>query len=537
MLKCKNYFLAGLFTFFSVATLGYLSIATVFGPWIAPTLVLFSLALKPFFSGNSQAEKTQQILLLQSIAAVGGIVAVAIGFSLPTLFFLERPLFDAFTHNSLFFCSGLAFVCFAAGGLGLLLGNAFATSLIDREKLPFPISDLTCEMAEAEQGTAASSFLGVGFGVTFMFCCLRDRVLAASATCLNFFSAGALSPMFVALGYTTGPSIILPLLVGLCSKFLVLPVLNNHALYLPFYLFKPIDFTTFLTAFCCGLVVSEGLVGLFKLAGRGMANLQHGGNVLDRLLNTRFVVTTKIPKEGLKVFQFFLFIALSCVLLSLAKFSFVEQGVFLFLVVLATYYINAIGGKIGLIQLGRFSTYVLIPMILLFKLNPLQMTLICVFFNVCAATSSDILFDYKTAATIGVQRSSMWKLQWIGLLLTMAMIGIVFWLLFNYLPLGTASFIAQRSQSRALLINSLSFDVYVVACGFLYGLLLMVFKLSPTMIFTGLFISPYNVLALTLGGAMTYIWTRHSTTLALCAGVFSAESVWIFSIILIKWLW
>ena len=528
MLKVHSIFLIGLLTLFSVATLAYLSIATVFGPWIAPTLVLFCLAFKPLFPGTSQEEKTRHIIVLQSIAAVGGIVAVAIGFSLPTLFFLDPAGFDGLIRNGFFFCGGLGLVCFAAGGLGLLLGNIFAAGIIDHDQLPFPVSDLTCQMAQTEQGTKASSFLGIGFGVTYLFCFLRDRVLTAMPA--------SFSPMFVALGYTTGPTIIVPLLVGLLSRYLVLPVVNNHALHLPFHFFKPIDFTSFLTAFCCGLVVSEISVGLFHVAQRGVACARNGSSKSWGLLRSQRALMRACTKDRLKILQILFFIAISSLVLCWANFSFLAQGVFLLLVVVATYYINVIGGKIGLIQLGRYSTYVLIPMLLLFKLNPLQMTLICVFFNACAATSSDLLFDYKTATTSGIGRPAMWRLQWIGLLVTIMMTGVVFWLLFNYLPLGAASFPAQRSQARALLINSLSFDGCVVGCGFLYGLLLMAFTLSPTMIFTGLFISPSNVLALSLGGGLTYLWKRKHTTLALCAGVFSAESIWIFSLILIKWL-
>ena len=37
----------------------------------------------------------------------------------------------------------------------------------------------------------------------------------------------------------------------------------------------------------------------------------------------------------------------------------------------------------------------MIPMLLIFKLDAIQITFLCVFFNICAACTTDLLFDYK----------------------------------------------------------------------------------------------------------------------------------------------
>lgn len=529
MLRVRDFFLAGLLTCFSVAILGYLSIATMFGPWIAPTLVLLLLPIKHFFYGSARAATSlKEIILIQATAAVGGIVAVAIGFSLPMLFFLDQKTFDMLSGNALIFCCGMAAVCLVAGGLGLVLGNFFAARLIDRDKLPFPVSDLTCNMAMSQRGLYDSFCLGVGFLGTLIVCLLRDGLLRFRGfipPIINFFKVNgcgiALSPMFVALGYTTGFAIVPPLLVGLCSKYYVLPLLNNHSSYLPFALFKPMDATTLLIAFCSGLVLSEVCVGLCRLSLRIAKNIRTKGCV-DWIAIRKQTCCAHTQWVAI-VF----FLVLSCGVLRLAGFTLLEQGFFLVLVVLATYYINLIGGQVGLIQFGRFSTFILIPMILLCNLTSLQMTLVCVFFNICAAAASDLLFDYKTALIANIDRPAMWRLQWIGLAITAAFVGVIFWLLFTHLPLGSSLFLAQRSQAKVLLIQSFSFNGIVVVGGFLYGLFLMLFGLSPTMIFSGLFMPSHTVLALSLGGIIARVWKRTTTSLSLCAGAFSAESLWI----------
>lgn len=537
MIKLSDYlWIIGL-TFFSVAVLGYLSIATMFGPWIAPTLVLLMLPLRYVFARSWGNAELQRILLIQSTAAVGGIIAVAIGFSLPMLFFLERSAFDALLSNAPYFCGYLALICGVAGGLGLFLGDLFAKNMIDRDALPFPVSELTCEMALSGRNLREASLLGLGFFGTGLFCFLRDGMLwvkGAIPSLLGMLGIGGigttfLSPMFVALGYTMGFSVVPPLLVGLFAKDHVLPWINNHSLYLPFSLFTPMSPSSFAMAFCSGLVLSDVCVGVYRFLKGSLADTTR----LKRLLTwPKFISTVRlsVKESSLGV----VVLLASCLLLHAVGFSLVEQAVFLAMVMLAGYYINIIGGRIGLIQFGRFSMYILIVMTLLFNISALQMTMVCVFFNICAATASDLLFDYKTALTCGVKREHMRRLQWAGLVLTAVVVGIVFWFLFTYLALGSPLFIAQRSQTKVLLIKSFSFNGYVVLCGCLLGLVLGRLGLSPTMIFSGLFMPPHSVIALSIGGIVTKLWGRHTSALSLCAGAFSAESLWILLSALLK---
>lgn len=532
-MKLRILLLATFFTLLSVVILGYLSIATVFGPWIAPTLVLFLLALPTAFWGASLEKKEQTIALVQSVASVGGIVAVAIGFALPMLFFLDREAFVAVASSGWLFLAGSALVCVVAGGFGIYLGNLFSPMFIDEKKLQFPVSQMTCQMIQAEQSEKTINRLGRGFVAAFIFCALRDVAGILCFQITNIVGTATISlfsPMFVALGYTTGISIALPLIVGLLSKFFILPPLYKTLLLVV----QPMSFTAFLTAFCSGLVLSEFFVGMVKNAQKFIKKSRNETDGLKHLCGAFVKKTCLISAADKDIAGLLLYTFLSCFILYLAGFTATEQIMMLGLTVLATYYINIIGGNVGFIQLGRFSTYVLIPMILLFRLNALQMTLICVFFNICAATSSDLLFDYKTAETMHIERQTMWRLQWLGLFLTAAVVGLVFWLFFTYLPLGSETFVAQRSQSRALMINTFSFNSWIVLSGICYGLLLILLRLSPTMIFSGLFIPPLQVVALVAGGLLSYVWKHTSPTLAFCAGVFSAESIWILVSILLK---
>ena len=133
------------------------------------------------------------------------------------------------------------------------------------------------------------------------------------------------------------------------------------------------------------------------------------------------------------------------------------------LTIIATYQISYLGGKIGLVQFGRFATFVMIPTMFIFRLDAVQITLLCVFVSVCAATATDLLFDYKVGELCEVEFSRIYRYQWLGLLVTALGLGLFLWLLFSNLQLGTAELFAQRGKSRALLIQSINFDWIVVS--------------------------------------------------------------------------
>ena len=77
----------------SAAILSYISIATMLGPWIAPTLVLMTGIVLKLRKSSSKDSTIQQTILIQAIAAGGGAIATGIGFALPALYFLDPAMF------------------------------------------------------------------------------------------------------------------------------------------------------------------------------------------------------------------------------------------------------------------------------------------------------------------------------------------------------------------------------------------------------------------------------------------------------------
>ncbi len=539
-----------LFTFFSGGILAYLSVATMIGPWMAPTIALLTNILfkgKQRICGKQNPMSRQQsTAIIQAIGSVGGAIATGIGFALPTMYFLDRQGFNELLAQPIFFCVLLAILCLTAGAFGITLGTWYTQHFIVKKALPFPVSQLTYNVIAAQNNRkqGLGIFNGVLFATTFAI--LRDGIGRFSGFIPKTFYlftpefAIALWPTIWAIGYAAGMSIAAPLSVGLLAKYLVLLPLNYHALYSPVMLFQPMNIVSFTVAFCSGMVVSELILGLFTTLFTAMRKK------LDQAQQNKTIFQSKKLRTCAKLIlsaknRNILLLSGAVLLSTLAfltwlKFSFIAQIIFLAACIFATYQICFIGGSIGLIQYGRFSTYILIPMYLLFNLSALQLTIVCVFFNICAATASDLLFDLKTGDFAMVTRKRMWTVQWVGLIGTALTIGLIFYLLFTNLQLGSPDFFAQRSQAKALLLQSLHFDFLVVSCGFVFGLLIKKIGFSPTMVFGGIVMPNSISLGLIIGALLSKLPRNKETYQSFCAGVFASESLWILAGIAIKML-
>ena len=146
-------------------------------------------------------------------------------------------------------------------------------------------------------------------------------------------------------------------------------------------------------------------------------------------------------------------------------------------------------------------------------------------------------FDYKTGSLSGITQVKMHSYQWLGLIISALSAGLVFWLLFTYLKIGSPELFAQRAQAKAAIIQTFKFDKYIIAVGFLFAFVLKKLKISPAMTFGGILMPNDMTFALITGGVISH-FTKHKNNNSLkdffCAGVFSSESIWVFIKIIFK---
>lgn len=494
--------------------LGYISVATTLGPWIAPT---FAIALVALFRSSKK-----ELLFPLAASSPGGIIATAFGFSFPTLFFLEPDTFIAWLHSPSSFILSIAALSCTASAIGLTIAYRARPSMIEEENLAFPVGQVIHKIVDKpeekgqQQQLIMGFFASLLFGITQLRTWFGNPIIPGEISVLNKCAIGPflfpsirfslnMMPMLIAIGFIAGSMVTVPLLVGTLSQVFLLHPINIH-------LFPLLSSSDFTFALCSGIV----LVGAFE--------------ALISIPQQLFTFGEKSKEGYTDILSCCLIPALflSGIFFSVFNFSFLSQIYVVTLSVLCAYQIIQIAGKIGLAFLGRFATFVMIPGMLLFKFTALQLTLLSTFVEVVGGVATDALFSYKAAHLAKIDYKKILRYQQIGIIISSLALGIVFWVLCSHFQLGTEQFFAQRAQSRALLIQAVSFDYYVVALGVLFGFLLKRIKINPVLVLGGL-LMPFSLsLPLITGGIVSSFFDDKKVYEPLCSGIFAANALTMF---------
>lgn len=532
----KSIILELIFTVFAVIVLAYVSMATAMGPWIAPAIILLMRLFHPrpatVETTTDGAVTTEEPSLLVQIAgSLGGIIAIGIGFTLPTLYFLDRQSMINLLGSPLQFSLTLGLITLAAGSLGTWLARIISPALLADENFRFPVSRLISQTACTLQDYSASLIRGIAssWGVLIA----RDGLFSVPALLpkTQFYlwpsKLGTLFPLSIAptlwaIGFASGLSIALPLTFGMLSKYIVLQPLNLHSKYLSFALFQPLADEAFISAFCSGMVVFELLNSLSKIRLKTPFNslTTYIGRFTSAILPT---ATTSFFER----IEPWLAAILSLGLLTFLGFPILASLFLIAGTLAASYQITYFGVRTGLVPFGRFVTlFAMLPMILLFKLSAVQTTWLCVFIAICMAATSNLAFQYKVGDLNNIDRKTIYKHQWIGLILTTLVVGACFWLLLSYLQIGTAELFCQRGFSRALLVQSPSVNPFVLLFGAIFGLIITFLKMSPTMVFGGILMPNSMIIGLLIGALLSEFSFSPQKHQSFWSGVFAGEAVW-----------
>lgn len=522
-------FLAALFSIFSTTVMSYITLATPIGPWMGPTLALMGVVLLQSF-GNKISKKN--ILLAVISGSIGGILATALCFAFPTFYFLNQTMFNVWITQPVKAISALAALCFIAGGLGLWVAYLFEETLLAQKELTFPVGRLVYEVVNASDQKNNSRQLMGGFFGTIGYCLLQvttwfkkyiavSRLTLLSKTrILNTVTIPALQidlafmPMLWSIGFIVGHSITLPLFVGAVARIFCIDILHAHY----FTHLKSMDF---IFAFCSGMVlfgVVLSLIGMPKSIWRFFKSLKV--KTITKKGMVEYVINQPIVS---------IVVALGscCVLLSYFEFSLIAQFYLVVLSLICAYQLMVVAGKIGMAYLGRFATFVMLPALLLFRLNPLQIAVLSAFVQISGGVAAEILFGLKTAQLAKLSKKETRAFQIFGLVVCSITLAVVFWLLVTRLELGSAQLLAQRGKTRALLVEAGQFDYYALLLGGIFGMVLKWLRISPMLVLGGLLMSLPFTLGLVFGGLSTFLFKDKKKWEPLCSGMYAANALWI----------
>lgn len=515
-----------LLSVFSTIVMSYIALATPIGPWIAPTLVFIVLLFSRLCSKITPASMAYAV----SAGSIGGIMATACAFSFPTIYFLDPKTFGMWMESPLFFSSMLGIFSFLAGAFGFLIADVSEKTLIIEQNLSFPVGQLTYKMIMAQQQIHKAYELVAGFCASIFFSFLQGGILLAHsiipktitllpATHFLIFSIPRMvinldiAPMIWAIGFVTGHVIALPLAVGaLANIFFAHPIQKMF--------FSHVSSMEFTLAFCSGIVLFITLMSIIGMPQqiingikKGVKKLEKKTNIVQHFLHMRILM--------------FSIIMISLLILFLSYFEF-PWYVQLYLIVcsaITTYQIAAIAGRIGLALLGRFATFVMVPAMLIFNLNYVHLIFIATFVEMSGGVAADILFGRKLAQLADISYTRMRQYQLLGLVISSASIGIIFWMLINHFGLGSPELFAYRAQSRQLLIQAQQFDYIVLLVGGFFGMGLHYLKLNPMLVLGGLLMPLDMTFGLVIGGFLAYLAQDKEQYYPFWSGVFAGNSI------------
>lgn len=520
-------FLTIIFSCFSTAIMSYISMATPIGPWIAPTIALMALLLLKIIFYKRHGET---LALITAGSSVGGIVATACGFSYPTLYFLDPPLFMGWMQHPLYFISIMTMLVATAGALGIIGANFFEYSLLVEQQLTFPIGQLIYKMITAGNQLKKAIELLMGFVGTTIFCVLQDgyafipAFIPRSITLLPRLSLSVFTipqlvfdlwPMLWAIGFVTGHVIALPLAIGALLKIgLVDPI---HVTW-----FSTLSSMEFVLAFCSGMVLYGAITSFIvlpKMIKSGIAWFTHQKFSVSR---------QKISSKDNVIFlaTWLGTIASGVLFLRYFHFSFISM-IFIYISAIACMYqVAVIAGKFGLAPLGRFATFVMVPAMLFFQLNLTQIVIVATFVEISCGVIADVLFGRKIGQMMKLDRRMVCLYQVVGLVVSALVVGVVFWLLIRHFQLGSPELFAYKAQNRQLLIHARQFDLYVLVIGALCSGILQYLKLNPMLVLGGILMPINTSIGLIFGGILTLFVKNREAWEPFWSGVFAANSIW-----------
>lgn len=513
-------------TFFSVAVMSFIAMAVPIGPWIDVTLVLLGMFLMRLFFRHISVQKNNEILGYSTAAStIGGSVATACGFSFPTLYFLDSDLFIALLHNPMKFTGLMAMLIVSAGGLGMLIAHLCAPTFLADVSMPFPIGQMTYSLMSVGNGLRKAYELVAGLATAAFITLMQlftttipEKIILIKKYVLGYFVVPQLALhtdwilMLIAIGFVTGHVVAVPLAVGLLIKLCVANPLHQA-------LFCTIPIDDFFFAFCSGIVIQSTFLSMLELPAYVHNFFKKNNHTSLTLFDGLKLghIQTVIGGGLLVSIMFFLW--------SL-KFTFAAQLYVLLFTTLCTYQIAIIGGKTGLAPIGRFATWVMVPFLLLFGFDALQVTVVATFVEISGMVVVDTLFGRKMGQLAHLDNKKIVLYQTIGLLLSACLVALIFWLLINHFGLGVSSpLIAQRCQARALLINATGFDYYVMLVGIACGFVLKYIKINSTLVLGGLLLPMDFSLLLILGGLLTYLVRDRDHYTPFWSGVFAASAL------------
>lgn len=533
-----TFIITSIFTLFAATVLLYVSLAVMIGPWIDPTLALCALGILSVASWCSLSWITVPDLMIATAAgSMGGLIASAAAWSIPTLYFTDPTFFSAVAGTPLYFIVAVAALICVAGCLGFCVAWNCTSLIANTQQYPFPIAQLVVRTMTAFGNLAQLLQLACGALLGSLYHIVHALKMVPHA--LQLVHKYALSswlcipavtvhmgtmPMLCALGFIAGNLLVVPLLCGIALRILFIEPCYRV------WFAAQIHEQTFITSLCAGLILQGVLYSFWKLGAAWCAAPRTSLTTLLPASSAWLVCfvrdnRTAVWFSGAAIIFVIIFLHFA------ASLSFLASSYVVGATIVCTYEVICLLGRIGLAPLGRFATFVMVPGMMLFRFTSFQSVAVAAFVELTCAVGATVASGMRIAREIPSpdNQKRMARYQGLALVVSALGVGVVLWLFARYVGFGTSPLFAQRAQSRALLIRAHEMRSDVLCLGVLVGLALHALGVNTTLLLGGVLLALSDSMLLIIGGALSRLWRKPQTIEPFWSGIFVASSLWMMS--------
>ena len=447
-------------------------------PWPTVFVTVVSMAIL----GKAKNSTLEEINCTHTLMSAGAMVAGGLAFTLPGLWML-----DSEAELSLF---QIAVIAVTGALLGTFFTMIFRHTLIEKEKLPYPMGEAAYNTLIAGKEGKGAPILFSSLTLSAVFTFIRDG-LGKIPAILTVFGGSTVfpslavwvSPMALGIGAIIGPVLALMWFLGTVIGYFILTPIGLASGFFP----SMADADSFRSSLGIGLMIGTGIGVAIKavitLIRRGRNS---GGSSIRRLI---------VPAAVFSVF--------AIIILALFTEITIPEGILLILGVYLTTYLSAmLTGQTGINPMEIFAILVLLAASVLFSPTIGAAFSIAGVTAVACGLTGDVMNDLRSGSLIGTRPRYQIIAEGIGGVIGAIVAAVALQVLATSMGgFGTEALPAPQAAAVAAMAGGLD-NPTAFAIGTAIGIILFLTGLPSATFGLGVYLPTYISSAMALGAVI-----------------------------------
>ncbi len=458
----------------------YVSLKAGALPW--PTV--FVTVLSMTILKKAKNPTLEEINCTHTLMSAGSMVAGGLAFTVPGLWILDAD-------NEISLISVMT-ASVTGALLGTLFTSLYRTSLIEEQKLPYPIGEASYRTLMTEKDGKSSPWLFSSLGLSGIFAFIRDY-FGKIPSLITVFGKTALfpglqiyvSPMALSIGAIIGPLLASFWVLGMiCGYFIITPTGIAAGLFGSME-----DADSFRSSLGLGIMIGTGFAVALKAVTEAFRNRKEGKKVKDR---KRLIITLSAS-------------LLAVVLLSaFTELSIIESILTVLGAAVTTYLSSMLTGQTGINPMEVFAILVLLAVHALCGTGITASFTLAAAVAVACGLSGDVMNDFKSGSLIGTEPRDQVKAEAIGGIIGAAVAALVLFLMKKVFVFGSPDMPAPQARAVAALSGGLT-NAPAFWIGVAVGAILFILHLPSSAFGLGMYLGTYITVTVGLGALTAWL--------------------------------